>query len=188
MEPMDIYRVRVTLRGIEPVVWRQIELSGQTTLRQFHRILQIAMGWENCHLHEFVVNGQRYGVPDSDAPREVLREGRFRLAALLPQPGSEMLYIYDFGDYWQHDIRLEAIFAAEPGSQYPRVLNGARSCPPEDCGGPVGYADLLEILVNPAHEQFEDMRQWVGSRFNAEVFSADAVNERLRNNRSLAVM
>jgi hypothetical protein len=186
---VEIYRVRVSLRDIEPAIWRQIELSSQTTLKQFHRILQIAMGWENYHLHEFAVGKQRYGVPDPDdeSPGKVIREGGVRLAAVLPRPGSEMLYIYDFGDDWQHDLRLEAVFAAESGVQYPRVVNGARSCPPEDSGGPAGYADLLEILMDPAHEQFEDMRQWAGSHFNAEVFSADAANKRLQKNRSRTV-
>lgn len=186
---MEIYRVRVSMRDIEPVIWRQIELSGQTTLKQFHRILQIAMGWENYHLHEFLVGGQRYGGPDPDydGPGEVIRESGVRLTSVLPQPGSEMLYVYDFGDYWQHEIRLEAVLGPESGAYYPRVLNGARSCPPEDCGGTGGYADLLEILMNPAHKEFEDMRQWTGSRFNAEVFSAEAANERLQKNGSLAV-
>jgi hypothetical protein len=189
MEAMDIYRVHVSLREIGPAIWRRIELSSQTTLKQLHRILQIAMGWEDSHLHEYIVNGQHYGTADPayDGPGEILREAGVRLATVLPEPGVEILYVYDFGDHWQHDVRLEAAFPAESGMKYPRVLDGARSCPPEDCGGAGGYADLLEILLDPTHEEFEHMREWAGPRFNAEVFSVDASNERLQKNRSLAV-
>jgi Plasmid pRiA4b ORF-3-like protein len=176
MEAMDIYRVHVSLREIGPAIWRRIELSSQTTLKQLHRILQIAMGWEDSHLHEYIVNGQRYGTADPayDGPGEILREAGVRLATVLPEPGAEVLYVYDFGDCWQHDVRLEAVFPAESGIEYPRILDGARSCPPEDCGGAGGYADLLEVLLDPTHEEFEHMREWVGPRFNAEVFSVDA--------------
>jgi len=186
---MDLYRVHVSLREIEPAIWRRIELSSQTTLKQFHRILQIAMGWENYHLHEYIVDGRRYGTPEPvyDEPGEVVREVGARLASVLPKPGSQILYVYDFGDYWQHDVRLEAILPRDPGIQYPRILEGRRSCPPEDCGGTGGYADLLEILLDPTHEEFEHMRGWAGPGFNAEVYSIDAANQRLRRSRSLAV-
>ena len=187
-EAVDIYRVHVSLREIDPAVWRRIELSSQTTLKQFHRVLQICMGWENQHLHEYIAEGQRYGMPDPDYndPGEVLRETGVRLATVLPEVGAQVLYLYDFGDYWQHDIRLEAVSPPMAGIAYPRLLDGARSCPPEDCGGTRGYADLLEILLDPTHEEFEQMRAWAGPRFNAEVFSAAAVNQRLQKRRSLS--
>lgn len=183
---MDIYRVHVSLREIAPPVWRRIELSSQTTLHQFHRILQIAMGWENYHLHEYIIGGQRYGTPDPayNDPGEVRREGGVRLATVFREPGAEIVYLYDFGDFWQHEIRLEAVLPPESGVAYPRLLEGARSCPPEDCGGTRGYAALLEILLDPTHREFEQMRTWVGPRFNAEVFSAAAVNQRLQKRRS----
>jgi hypothetical protein len=104
----------------------------------------------------------------------------------MPMPEAQILYIYDFGDYWQHMVCLEASSSEEPGSEYPRVLNGTCSCPPENCGGAGGNSDLLEVLTNPTHEDFEHMRQWAGIRFNAEVFSAQEANERLRRNRSLS--
>lgn len=168
--------------------WRHIELSSETTLKQFHHILQIAMGWEDCHLHEYIVDGRRYGRPDSsyDEPGKVVRESGVRLAAVLPHENAEIPYVYDFGDYWKHDIRLEAVFPPEPGIRYPRVVDGARSCPPEDCGGSGGDADLLEILLDPTHEEFEHMREWAGPRFNAEVFSLEAANAGLQRRRSLA--
>lgn len=182
-----IYGIHVSLREIQPLIWRRIELSSKTTLKQFHRILQIAMGWEDYHLHEYIVDGRRYGTPDPtyDELGEVVRESGVRLEAVLPSEKSEILYVYDFGDYWQHVIRLETIFPSEPGIRYPRIVDGARSCPPEDCGGSGGYADLLEILLDPTHEEFEHMREWAGPRFNEEMFSLEAYNEELQRRRSL---
>ena len=137
---MAIYRIHVALLNIDPPIWRRIELSSQTTLRQFHRILQIAMGWTNSHLHEFLVGKQRYGIPDLtyDEPGEVIVEGKVHLSELLPAARSQISYAYDFGDNWQHAVTLEEIVPAEPGVEYPRVLDGARCCPPEDCGGTSG--------------------------------------------------
>lgn len=185
---MAIYRIHVALLDIKPPIWRRIELSSQTTLRQFHRILQIAMGWSNSHLHEFVANGQRYGIPDQtyDNPGDVIREGQTLLSDVLPACGSQILYFYDFGDYWQHAVKLEEIVSARLDIEYPRVFDGARSCPPEDCGGTGGYADLLDILTDPKHEDYHHMREWAGEKFNAEEFSLKDINQRLRRNRSLA--
>jgi hypothetical protein len=184
---MTVFRIHVSLDEIEPPIWRRLELSSQTTLEQLHRILQIAMGWENYHLHEFVIDGRRYGMPDPDYDEpEIVADSTVCISDVLGAPGAEMSYLYDFGDGWQHTVRLEGVVQEEPGLAYPRVLDGARSCPPEDCGGPFGYADLLEALIDPTHENFEQMREWAGLKFNAEVLSIQKVNARLRRNRSLA--
>jgi hypothetical protein len=183
-----VYRIYVRLEVIVPPIWRRIELSEQSTLDQLHRILQIAMGWENCHLHEFTVDGMRYGMPDPDYDEPgIVADSKVSLADVLRVPGAEMSYLYDFGDDWLLTVRVEAVVEEEPGAKYPRVVEGARSGPPEDCGGPFGYADFLEVLVDPAHEDFKEMSKWVGPKFNAEVFSIEKVNARLRRNRSLAV-
>jgi hypothetical protein len=186
---VTIYRIFISLLDIEPPIWRCIELSSQTTLRQFHRILQIVIGWENHHLHEFLVGKQRYGVPDStyDEPGGVILEGKIHLSDVLTAPGAKILYIYDFGDYWRHEVTLEEVVPREPDAEYPRVFGGARNCPPEDCGGTGGYADLLDILVDPTQEDYQHMRDWAGAKFLAEAFSLKDINLRLRRNRSLAV-
>ena len=87
-------------------------------------------------------------------------EGKVHLSEVLPAPGAQIRYIYDFGDYWQHAVKLEEIAPVAPEVEYPRLLDGARSCPPEDCGGTTGYADLLEILTDPKHEDYQHMRDW----------------------------
>ena len=111
---MTIYRIRVELLDSKPPIWRRVELSSQTTLKQVHRILQIAMGWSNSHLHEFLVGRQRYGVPDQTygGPNEVIADSKVALAKVLPTRGARIHYIYDFGDYWQHAVQLEAIVPA----------------------------------------------------------------------------
>jgi hypothetical protein len=151
---MNIYRVRVTLRNTQPPIWRRIEVSGQTTLDEFHRILQLAKRWYDCHLHMFDVGGKQYGAPDPDCDDlgEVIPEAGIRLAEVLPAPGAKLLYTYDSGDTWKHHVRLEAVFPPETGMRYPRISAGKRSGPPEDCGGAGGYDRLLEILQDPAHE------------------------------------
>jgi len=182
------YRIHVSLLDIKPLIWRRVELSSETTLKQFHRILQIVMGWENYHLHEFRVGTKRYGVPDPDYddPGEVIVENKISLSKVLPKAGAEICYVYDFGDNWRHLIGLEEIVPAQAEVEYPLVIEGARSCPPEDSGGIGGYANLLEILIDPTHVEYEDMSVWAGERFNAEAFSLKEINRRLRRNRSLS--
>jgi hypothetical protein len=183
-----VFRIYVRLEVIVTPIWRRIELSRQSTLDQVHRILQVAMGWENCHLHEFTVDGKRYGMPDPDYDEPgIVADSKVCISDVLRAPRAEMSYLYDFGDDWLLTVRLEEVVEEEPGAMYPRVVDGARSGPPEDCGGPFGYSDFLEVLVDPAHKDFKEMSKWVGPKFNAEVFSVEKVNARLRRNRSLAV-
>src|ERR1019366_4325068 len=138
---MIIYRIHISLLDIRPLIWRRVELSSQTTLKQFHRILQIVMGWENYHLHDFLVGTKRYGIPDPDYddPGDVIVESKIPLSEVLPLAGAEISYVYDFSDNWRHVIELEEIVPARPEGEYPRVNDGARSCPLEDSGGITGY-------------------------------------------------
>jgi hypothetical protein len=175
---MTIYRLYVFLLEIAPPIWRRIELSSDSSLTELHRILQVAMGWEDYHLHEFEVGGQRYGVPDTDfdLPGQVVKDSAIKLSRALPRRGYSLLYTYDFGDGWSHSVVLEDIAPIEPDTNYPRVVDGARACPPEDSGGPDGYADLLEILAKPRHKEHRQMREWAGKNFDPDKFSAKAAN------------
>jgi hypothetical protein len=175
---MTIYRLYVFLLDIAPPIWRRLELSSETSLAQLHKVLQAAMGWQDYHLHEFEIGGQRYGVPDTayDLPGEVVKDSTVKLSSALPRKGASLLYSYDFGDNWAHSVVLEDIVPIEPDTKYPRVLDGARACPPEDSGGPYGYADLVEILAKPRHREHRQMREWAGKNFDPEKFSAKATN------------
>ena len=138
-----VYQFKVTLRNIHPPIWRRIQVWEDTTLAQLHRVLQVAMGWENYHLHEFRIGRKIYAVPDLDDEREITDVKRTRIHDVIQQVGTEFEYVYDLGDYWEHDLLLEAILQPTPDTPYPRCIAGERSCPPEDVDGPGGYEKCL---------------------------------------------
>ena len=177
-----IHQLKVSLPGSSPLIWRRIEVPSQITLPQLHLTLQIAMGWENYHLHEFRIADRVYGQPDPEDNhfgRAVLDERRVMLGNLPATVGSSFAYIYDFGDDWHHDILIESISLAVPRKRYPVCVAGARSGPPEDVGGIFGYQHYLEALFNPRHEEHQAMLNWRG-RFDPDYFPVTSVNKSLR--------
>ena len=177
-----IYQLNMTLQDIDPPIWRRIQVWDDTTLGGLHRTLQTVMGWENCHLHEFLIGRRIYSAPDPDDAmyeRKVIDERRKRLRDVVSRVGTRLVYVYDFGDDWRHDLQLEAILLSDPDQQYPCCIAGERHGPPEDVGGPPGYQDYLEALNNPKYEEHEGWLQWRG-RFDPEAFSPAAVNQQLR--------
>jgi hypothetical protein len=174
-----IYQLKVTLKGTRPPIWRRLQIRSDTTLDQLHDVLQTAMGWSDCHLHQFVADGVQYGVINDDWGVEVQDERLVTVADLAPGVGDRILYEYDFGDGWEHDLRVEKVLEPEPGATYPVCLKGKRACPPEDVGGVWGYADLLEILSDPDDPEYEERLEWVGGEFDPERFDADDVNAAL---------
>ncbi len=173
---MNIYQIKITLCHIKPPIWRRIQIAGDTKLGKLHDILQAVMGWTNSHLHAFRVGHDTYGVPDPDFPDDTKSERNVRLNKIA-QEGDSLIYEYDFGDGWEHDLEIEKVMPPEPGTQYPICLAGERACPPEDCGGPWGYEHMLEVLNDPEHEE---MREWVGDEFDPERFEVDEVNGQLK--------
>jgi len=178
---MNIYQIKITLRHIHPPVWRRIQVMADTKLGKLHHILQDVMGWTNSHMHAFVIGDNTYGEPDLDptGDLEMENESNVRIDKVA-KAGDTLIYEYDFGDGWEHELKIEKILETEPGAHYPVCLAGERACPPEDCGGPPGYAYLLEALNDPQHEEREEMREWVGDNFNPERFEVDEVNRQLK--------
>ena len=176
-----LYQLKVTLRDIQPFIWRRFQVWGDTTLSRLHMVLQIVMDWEDYHLHEFVIGRRIYSVPDPDDDmyeRKVIDEKQIRLSDVVAQVGTEFTYLYDFGDNWQHDLLLEAILLPDSGKHYPQCLAGQRRAPPEDVGGTFGYGDYVEAMADPEHEEHENMLRWRGP-FDPEAFSVEEVNQRL---------
>lgn len=169
-----VFQFKVTLRDIEPPVWRRIQVWEDIKLPQLHRVLQLLFNWEDCHLHDFVVGQRRYSVPDPDDVK-VTDEKLVPLNRIVDHVGDRFEYAYDFGDGWQHEILLEAILLADAEAFYPCCIAGARNGPPEDAGGAGGYADYLEALADPKHEEHENMLAWRGP-FDPEAFSLNAIN------------
>jgi hypothetical protein len=153
------------------------------TLPRLHRALQIVMGWENCHQHEFRIAGKVYAEPDpEDHPfgRDVLDERRERLGKLLLASGAwSFEYIYDIGDDWRHDIVVESMMPVTPRKRYPVCTAGERSAPPEDVGGMGSYHSYLEALIDPKHKDHRTLLAWRG-RFDPEYFPITRVNKGLR--------
>lgn len=192
MKAPHIYRLRTTLQGIEPAVWRRLEVPGSSTLRQLHLVLQEAFGWWDSHLHEFQLADATYGMSEvevEDAPEVVRDDRRIRLQDAL-DVGAQTRYLYDFGDSWEVRILVEAVTPLDPLSRYPRCTAGARAAPPEDCGGIGGYEELLAALQPrkpvPADEdddesdsEDDNRRRWIGGFYDPEGFDANAVNRRL---------
>lgn len=173
-----IYRLKVTLRHVAPPVWRRMEVSADTKLGKFHRILQAAMGWTDAHLHAYRVGEACYGIPDPDYPDDMKNERHVRLDQIAGE-GDKLIYEYDFGDGWEHELKIEKAFPAEAAVHYPRCTGGSRACPPEDCGGPPGYERLLGILSDTKHKEHKEIREWIGGDFDPEAFDLDAVNREL---------
>jgi hypothetical protein len=174
-----IYDLRVTLDGVEPVVWRRVLVPGGFTLDRLHRVVQFAMGWHDRHLHVFDVDGVQYGVPDPDGLLEVRDELDARLDAVAFK-GSRLRYTYDFGDWWEHEIAVEEVMPADPDGRYPMCTGGERACPPDDVGGPGGYRQFLAAYGDPAHPDHAAMRAWLGRDFDPAAFDAGPASTLLR--------
>jgi len=165
-----VHQLKITLRGVKPPVWRRIEVASDISLGELSGVLEAAMGWYGGHLHAFDANGTRYGTHSQDWESLGLDEDKYRLATVLSAIGSKMRFDYDFGDGWEHDVVVEAINLVEADILYPRCLTGKRSCPPEDCGGPWGYANLLEAIADPKHPDHEDLQEWLPLDFDPTHF------------------
>lgn len=161
--------LKVTLRGIKPPIWRRILMPASMTLDDLHVAIQRTMGWEDSHLHDFDVAGERYGDPTNTD--DVADESRLPLSALVEAGVHHFAYTYDFGDNWEHTVLVEKSHPPANAKPWPACTAGKRRCPPEDCGGTWGYADLLQILANPAHPQHEEQREWAGEEFDPDAFS-----------------
>lgn len=176
----QVYELKIELLEIEPKIWRRVLVPGTITLAQLHAVIQIAMGWTNSHLHEFIVGADSYSDPEFEI-ENAKSEYRYRLARLAPRISNTIAYEYDFGDGWEHQIRVENIIDEKRYPGKPVCLEGKRSCPPEDCGGPWGYQNFLEAISNRKHKQHTELLNWVGGTFDPEHFDLGAVNTLLRN-------
>lgn len=169
---------------IEPPVSRALELPLSLTLAQLHGVLQAAFGWTDSHLHRFEVGGLDYGPIDpeeDDDSRHTFDSSTARLRDFALRWGRPVQFLceYDFGDSWIHVLSLNTA-ARDPHARYPRCVAGSRGGPPEDSGGPPGYAEFLEAWHDPAHPGHKEMRRWAGRRFDPEHLDLETVNKAIR--------
>jgi hypothetical protein len=175
-EPGDpVLQVRITLRYVDdPPVWRQVLIPAAYPLSRVHRVIQAAMGWEDCHLHAFQIGKTTYG-PDPEKELGFADESKARLADVA-RVRTRIAYEYDFGDGWEHELVVEARTLAEDGQTYPACLDGEGACPPEDCGGAYGFAELKELLAAPDSAERDEMLEWVDEDFDPSHFDLAAAN------------
>jgi hypothetical protein len=181
--PQEIYQLKVTLRDTRPPIGRRRLAPAGLTLDTLHDVLQLAMGWDGSHLHEFRIGQKRFGKSDPNdrlmGLDPISNERTPHLYRVLGKVGAKALYTYDFGDGGEHAIVVEKVLPPDPAGHYPICVDGKLQGPPEDCGGVPGYYNLLEALRDPDHEEHEDQLGWVGGEFNPEAFSVDEINQRL---------
>jgi hypothetical protein len=159
-DPMtDIARLRVEIEEVEPAVIRRLEVPLDIRLDQLNVVLQVAIGWQNCHPYEFRRGDTVYGLVSSQNEVNPLPAEKATLADLA-KLGDSFDYDYVFGDDWQHTLLIEEIAAAEPGVTYPRLVAAEGRCPPADIGGSEGYETYLRALANPEHLHHEGMIEW----------------------------
>jgi hypothetical protein len=175
----DWYQLKITLKNIKPAVWRRIVIPADILLPDLHKVIQTVMGWYNSHLHQFTINGEFYTEPDEYSVDRSIDYRKIKLDQLITSENQAFEYEYDFGDGWEHKIVLEKILT-QHSQQHPSCLTGKRACPPEDCGGPFGYADLLKIISDKKHVEYEETMEWVGDDFDPELFDIEEVNQMLQ--------
>jgi hypothetical protein len=175
--PQEAIRLKVTLKGLKPPVWRRLVVEDTMTLGYLHDAVQAAMGWENSHLHLFLVEREQFGDPGQ--LDDVADEAAVTVGGLAKRGVKSFDYVYDMGDGWEHAIAIEGSGPLEPGRAYPACVGGKRACPPEDSGGPWGFADMLAALADPGNERHAEFREWIGA-FDPAAFSVEAAEARLR--------
>lgn len=178
--PAPIYQVKVSLRHAQPPIWRRLELPGDTSLAELHRVIQVAFDWEDSHLHVFETPYGEFGVADRELGYRA--EKPVTLEQVAPKVGDKVKYLYDFGDNWVHEIVVEKLLDRQAVA-YPRCTAGRRAAPPDDCGGMWGYAELIEVLSDPTHPEHEERLEWLGlysaDDFQPARFDAAEVTRRL---------
>ncbi len=181
----QILELDITLRDAKPKIWRRLLVDSSMNFLELHYAIQFGMGWTNSHLHQFLADrGNRYiGIPHEDDMMDIEDGRNMKIGDLLRAPKDKIIYEYDFGDGWEHVVEVKKVHAPEAGKKYPTLIGGKGACPPEDCGGVWGYADLLETMKKPGTKAYKEMAEWLGleegETFDPEAFDFEDVNKTL---------
>ena len=176
---LALYEIKILLQDSEPPIWRRVRVPRDILLFDLHTVIQFAMGWQNDHLHEFVIAKKRYGEPQSDQfdfGMDVVDEGIVRLNGVAKK-NAKFLYLYDFGDDWRHLIHIEREIIDPANTRSVICCDGANACPPEDIGGIYGYAEKVAILADANDPEHKEMRKWMGEDFDPSHFDLALTNQ-----------
>lgn len=184
--PTQSYQIQISLLRITPKIWRRVLIPSDMPIADLHRVIQTVMGWENGHLHQFIKNGKYYSIKMDDddlwddETNFDYKKLKLKVSYFLKEPKDKLQYEYDFGDGWMHELVLEDILPVDPEIKYPVCIKGKNNCPPEDCGGPWGYSDLLEAAKNKRSKAYREYKEWLGYDFDPEEFDINVINELLQ--------
>ncbi len=191
----EIVRLKIVLKQTEPSIWRRIELPSATNFSALHLVIQAAMGWENTHLYQFAIGRQMFVGPGSGGASwgtsPGMAAGRARLSDMTELGIKRFAYLYDMGDSWDHDLRIEKVLPADPAALYPKLIDGWGRCPPEDIGGVPGFYAFLLALKDPEDPEHDALLEWHGGPFDDAAMDEAAIRKRLariaaRNQRKAA--
>lgn len=174
----NVIQLKITLMGSKPEIWRRLIVPEDSTLEYLHALIQISMGWQNSHLHQFEINEKRYSDPEFELDLDgskIMDTQKTKLSEIIKST-KKFMYEYDFGDGWRHEITIESTQPQDPRALYPACVGGERACPPEDCGGMGGYYNLLDQLKNPKNPDHEQMMTWIGGFFDPNGFDPNRIN------------
>lgn len=181
-----LWQATIAIADIEPAIWRRLLLPEDLNFAQLHEVIQAAFGWTDSHLHHFIVGGLVVGAPEFDEDglnrHQTFNASEVFLRDLLIHDldAVKILYEYDFGDSWRHWITFDSQLTEAPGETYPQIVDGRRSAPPEDVGGPPGYERFLEAWRDPKHKEHKAMRTWAGRAFDPEAFDRDKTQKAIK--------
>ena len=169
---------KITLQYIEPPIWRRIIVPDSYSFWDFHVAIQDSLGWLDCHLHAFQLNNKDkflIGIPspDGDDFTETKPGWKIKIKKQIDKIGQKIRYEYDFGDGWEHEIEFEKYIDQE--IKKPKCIDGARACPPEDCGGTGGYEDFCKIMKKKKGNAYKEMKEWYGKDYDPEEFDSSKV-------------
>ncbi len=193
-------QLRITLNHTAPTIWRLVIVPHDIKLPALHHVIQIAMGgWSDSHMHAFRTKAANYEmeayieeIADFVSPMfgsrrpqpKRLSEEKHTLADILPERKSRAIYEYDFGDSWEHELRIEKFIPTDKRLAHAEVIAGENACPPEDCGGIPGYYNLLDILDSPKHPEHANMREWLdlekNEKIDPAIYNIAAANAELK--------
>ena len=179
----DIIQLKITLQETKPPIWRRLLVDKSTIFSQFHYIILTAMGWGGGHLYEFNINGFRIGEPYKDDEGwggKLIDASKKTLGSLISDTKGKFAYTYDFGDSWEHSIKVEKFHQHDENVKYPTCIDGELNCPPDDCGGVWGFYDLLEKIKDKKHPEHKEILEWLDGHYDAEHFDKELVNEELK--------
>ena len=182
-----VARLCITLSDTDPAVWRAVDVPVEASLKMVHDIIQAAMGWQDYHLWEFEADERRYGLPDPEWPDDTLAAAKnTKLKTLIDRGIRQLDYTYDMGDNWHHSIIIEAVGPGQPDTKYPRYIDGARRCPPEDCGGTPGFENFLEAIANPKHPDHAELIEWYDGCYGG-AYQPNTIDELIAKRRVAAI-